>query len=95
MPFYLENRRCRLFCHLEFRARLLRTFGDKMNNRQNMHPIGRPEIEDERKVNPLIAKLRRKLGLTYIVDNPFQVPVAQSTAAGDADASKKAKKSSI
>lgn len=63
-----------------------------MNNRQNMHPINRPRIDDDREVNPLIAKLRRKLGLTYIVDNPFQVPVAQSTAARDADAAKKAKK---
>jgi len=63
-----------------------------MNNRQNMHPINRPRYDDEREINPLIAKLRRKLGLTYIVDNPFQVPVAQSADAPDAEAAKKAKK---
>jgi hypothetical protein len=63
-----------------------------MNNRQNMHPITRPQINGEHEVNPLIAKLRRKLGLTYIVDNPFQVPVAQSAATQEDGAAKRAKK---
>ena len=63
-----------------------------MNNRQNMQQIIRPQINGEREVNPLIAKLRRKLGLTYIVDNPFQVPVAQSTTTRETSAPKKVKK---
>jgi hypothetical protein len=63
-----------------------------MNNRQNMHPIIRPRINGEREANPLIAKLRRKLGLTYIVDNPFSVPVAQSAAGREDETAKRAKK---
>ena len=63
-----------------------------MSNRQIIQPDVKPLINGERGVNPLIARLRRKLGLTYIVDNPFQVPVAQSTAAKDSKAGKKAKK---
>jgi hypothetical protein len=59
-----------------------------MNNRQNIQP----EINGERGVSPLIAKIRRKLGLTYIVDNPFQVPVAQSATVRGTDAAKKAGK---
>ena len=66
-----------------------------MNNRQNIHPEIHPPINGDRGVNPLITKLRRKLGLTYIVDNPFQVPVAQSTAAREIRATKRPRKSSI
>ena len=63
-----------------------------MNNHQNIRPEIKPFINGEREVNPLVAKLRRKLGLTYIVDNPFQVPVAQSAASREDEAAKKAKK---
>lgn len=63
-----------------------------MNNRQIINPDINPSINGERGVNPLIAKLRRKLGLTYIVDNPFPVPVAQSASAKDADSANKTKK---
>jgi len=63
-----------------------------MSNRQNIHPEIKPLINGDRGVNPLVAKLRRKLGLTYIVDNPFQVPVGQSAIAPEPDAAKKGKK---
>jgi len=63
-----------------------------MNNHQNIQPEIKLPINGESEVNPLIAKLRRKLGLTYIVDNPFQVPVAHSTASRETAAVKKAKK---
>jgi hypothetical protein len=70
----------------------LLTFGHNMNNHQNIHPEIKLPINGERGVNPLIAKLRHKLGLTYIVDNPFQVPVAQSAIPRGSDTAKKAGK---
>ena len=63
-----------------------------MNNRQIINPGIRPPTNGDRGVDPLIAKLRRKLGLTYIVDNPFQVPVAQSAKGKEAESVKKARK---
>ena len=60
-----------------------------------MQPEIRPPINGGRVVNPLITKLRRKLGLTYIVDNPFRVPVAQSAIGMEGDDAKRAKKQSI
>jgi len=63
-----------------------------MSNRQIIQPDIEPTVNGERGIHPLIARIRRKLGLTYIVDNPFQVPVAQSTAADDSAAEKKSKK---
>ncbi len=66
-----------------------------MNNRQIINPEIKPPSNGDRGVNPLIAKLRRKLGLTYIVDNPFQVPVAQSAPAKEVDAANKTKQPPI
>ena len=63
-----------------------------MNNRQNTNAAIRPPISDERGIHPLIAKLRRKLGLTYVVSNPFRVPVAQSSDAGGNESTRKARK---
>jgi phosphoenolpyruvate synthase/pyruvate phosphate dikinase len=63
-----------------------------MNNHQNSQPEIKPHINGEGGVNPLIAKLRRKLGLTYVVSNPFRVPVAQSAIALEGDVAKRAKK---
>jgi len=63
-----------------------------MNNRQNSNPAIRPLIDDERGIHPLIAKLRRKLGLTYIVSNPFRVPVAQSANTEENEAARKRRK---
>lgn len=66
-----------------------------MSNRQIINPDITPPTNGERGVNPMITKLRRKLGLTYIVDNPFPVPVAQSTAAKENAAAKRTRKQSI
>ncbi len=66
-----------------------------MNNRQIINPDIKPLINGERGVNPFVAKLRRKLGLTYIVDNPFEIPVGQSAAAREAEAAKKTKKQTL
>jgi hypothetical protein len=69
-----------------------------MNCNQN---IIRPEINPPVNGNgghPGLVKIRRKLGLTFVLSNPFRVPVAQSPARPDApeeDAAKKAKPESI
>jgi hypothetical protein len=49
-----------------------------MNNQQAIQPEIAPLIEGDRGGNAILSKLRRKLGLTYIVSNPFRVPVGQS-----------------
>jgi hypothetical protein len=65
----------------------------------NANQIIRPEIEPI--VNgghPGLVKIRRKLGLTFVLSNPFRVPVAQSPArpdAPEADPAQKAKPGSI
>jgi hypothetical protein len=44
------------------------------------------------------VKIRRKLGLTFVLSNPFRVPVTQSPAppgAPEADPAKKVKPKSI
>src|ERR1019366_6735915 len=70
----------------------------KMNCNQN---IIRPEINPPVNGNgghPGLVKIRRKLGLTFVLSNPFRVPVAQSPAAPaapEADAAKSAKQGSI
>ena len=54
----------------------------------NCNQIIRPEIEPI--VNggqnglPGLAKIRRKLGLKFVLSNPFRVPVIQSFARADA-----------
>jgi hypothetical protein len=62
----------------------------------NGNQIISPEIK--RPVNgstPVLEKLRRKLAWTYVLSNPFKVPVTQASAASaspEADSAKKAKK---
>jgi hypothetical protein len=62
----------------------------------NCNQIISPEIR--RPVNgshPMLGKLRRKLGWTYVLSNPFKVPVTRAPAvqtAPEADSAKKAKK---
>jgi hypothetical protein len=66
-----------------------------MNCNQN---IIRPEINPPVNGNSGLGKIRRKLGLTFVLSNPFRVPVVQSPAvpaAPEADAAKKAKQRSI
>jgi hypothetical protein len=65
----------------------------------NCNRVIRPEIEPN--VNggqggqPSLVKIRRKLGLTYVLSNPFRVPVTQPPArpdAPEAEAAKSARK---
>jgi len=65
----------------------------------NCNQIIRPEIEPNKDGGqggqPGLVKIRRKLGLTFVLSNPFRVPVAQQRATPEADAAKKAKPESI
>jgi hypothetical protein len=68
----------------------------------NCNQVIRPEIEPVDNSGhggqPGLAKIRRKLGLTFVLSNPFRVPVAQSPAAPSApedEAVRKMKKESI
>jgi hypothetical protein len=61
----------------------------------NVNQVIRPEIEPI--VNggqvgqPSLVKIRRKLGLTFVLSNPFRVPVAQPPARPDASEEETAK----
>jgi hypothetical protein len=66
-----------------------------MNCNQN---IIRPDINPPVNGNRGIGKIRRKLGLTFVLSNPFKVPVSQSPippAGPEAGPVKKAEKKSI
>jgi hypothetical protein len=76
-------------------ARLLHTFASKMNGNQVIRPEIEPIVNGGQGGNPSLVKIRRKLGLTFVLSNPFRVPVAQSTAAPSApedEAARPAKK---
>jgi phosphoenolpyruvate synthase/pyruvate phosphate dikinase len=69
-----------------------------MNCNQVIRPEIEPIINGGHGGHPSLVKIRRKLGLTFVLSNPFRVSVAQSPAAPDAaeaDAAKKAKPESI
>ncbi|MGO9480064.1 MAG: hypothetical protein ACLP7I_19260 [Limisphaerales bacterium] len=53
----------------------MHTFGHKMNGNQIIRPDIKPPDNGS---HPVLGKLRRKLGLTYVLSNPFKVPVAQA-----------------
>ena len=65
----------------------------------NCNQVIRPEIEPidngRHGGHPGLAKIRRRLGLTFVLSNPFRVPVAQPRGAPEADAAKTAKQKSI
>jgi hypothetical protein len=66
-----------------------------MNCNQN---IIRPDINAPVNGNHGVGKLRRKLGLTFVLSNPFKVPVSHSpipSAAPETAPAKKAEKKSI
>jgi hypothetical protein len=85
--------------HRKASARFLHTFGTKMNCNQNIiRPDINPPANGNQGGHPGLGKLRRKLGLTFVLSNPFKVPVAQSPlppAAPDTNSSGKTKKKSI
>ena len=66
-----------------------------MNCNQVIRPEIEPPVNGERGGQPGLVKIRRKLGLTFVLSNPFRVPVAQPRAAPEADAAKKAKQEFI
>ena len=69
-----------------------------MNANQVIRPEIEPIINGGHGGHPDLVKIRRKLGLTFVLSDPFRVPVAQSPAAPaapEADAAKKAKQGSI
>jgi len=70
-----------------------------MNCNQNIiRPEINPPVNGNGGSNSGLGKIRRKLGLTFVLSNPFRVPVVQSPAAPaapEADAVWKMKKESI
>lgn len=55
-----------------------------MNGNQNIRPGTNPGVINEPRGNGGLVKIRRKLNLTFVLSNPFRVPVAQTPAAPDA-----------
>ncbi len=66
-----------------------------MNGNQIIRPEIEPPVNGGHGGQPGLVKIRRKLGLTFVLSNPFRVPVAQQRATPEADAAKKAKPESI
>jgi hypothetical protein len=66
-----------------------------MNGNQIIHPEINPPVNGG---HPGLAKIRRKFGFTFVLSNPFRVPVIQSPARPEASEDKaagKMKKESI
>lgn len=55
----------------------------------------RPEINPPANGNHGIGKLRRKLGLTFVLSNPFKVPVSQAPIPSAAPGNRPVKKVEI
>ena len=55
-----------------------------MNGNQAIRPEIKPPVNGERGGQPGLVKIRRKLGLTFVLSNPFRIPVAQSPASPSA-----------
>jgi hypothetical protein len=69
-----------------------------MNANQVIRPEIEPIVNGGHGGHPGLVKIRRKLGLTFVLSNPFRVPVVQSPArpdAPEADPAQKAKPESI
>lgn len=69
-----------------------------MNCNQVIRPEIEPIVNGGHGGQPGLEKIRRKLGLTFVLSNPFRVPVVQSRARPDApedEAVRKMKKESI
>ncbi len=50
-------------------------------NNQVIRPEIEPPVNGGHDGHTGLVKIRRKLGLTFVLSNPFRVPVAQSPAA--------------
>jgi hypothetical protein len=66
---------------LQTPARFLHTFTTKMNGNQIIRPEIRPIVSGG---HTGFAKIRRKFGFTFVLSNPFRVPVTRSPARPDA-----------
>ena len=55
-----------------------------MNCNQLIRPEIEPIVNGEHGGQPGLAKIRRRLGLRFVLSNPFRVPVIQSPARADA-----------
>ena len=70
-----------------------------MNCNQNIiRPDINPPVDGNKSGHPGLGKLRRKLGLTFVLSNPFKVPVGQSPVpltAPESGPVKRAEKKSI
>ena len=55
-----------------------------MNCNQLIRPEIEPIINGGNSDQPGLAKIRRKLGLRFVLSNPFRVPVVQSSVQPDA-----------
>ena len=55
-----------------------------MNGNQVIRPEIKPIVNGEHGGQPGLAKIRRKFGFTFVLSNPFRVPVTQSPACPDA-----------
>ena len=62
-------------------------------NQTVIRPDLNPPVNRDRGGDSRIGKLRRKLGLTFILSNPFKVPVAQLPATPETLSPKADKKS--
>jgi hypothetical protein len=51
-----------------------------MNGNQVIRPEIKLPVNGGQGGQPSLVKIRRKLGLTFILSNPFRIPVAQSPA---------------
>ena len=63
-----------------------------MNCNQNIiRPDINPPVNGDKDGQPGVGKLRRKLGLTFVLSNPFKVPVSQAPVPASALATGPAK----
>jgi len=51
-----------------------------MNGNQVIRPEIEPIVNGGHGGHPGLVKIRRKLGLTFVLSNPFRVPIAQPPA---------------
>ena len=52
-----------------------------MNNNQNIRPAAKTPMNGSQNGRPGFVKVRRKLGLTFVLSNPFKVQISQASAA--------------
>lgn len=69
-----------------------------MNGNQNIQPGIESGVVGEPQGKNSLVRIRRKLALTFVLSNPFRVPVAQSPAtpaSPEADSAREAEQETI